>query len=85
MTIGGLSIHFCWVRDGDGYTTRRTACLAGYHPPHSPTWRWALYWRRPGSWLCWPWAGLVSRGPLPSAIGVRLPCVGELTLERQRP
>jgi hypothetical protein len=73
----GLSVGFNWVH-GNGESSKTSAIIAGYHPPRSITWLWALYWNKP--------AGLKpSGGKLYHGCYVRLPLVGALELRCQEP
>lgn len=47
VDIRGFTLGFKWTENGEGFTARTTAAIAGYHPRNSLTWRWALYWQRP--------------------------------------
>lgn len=42
----GLSLRPVWTHDGTGFSSKRCACLAGYHPRESVTWAWAIYWTK---------------------------------------
>ena len=71
----GLRIGFNWVH-GNGRTSKTSATLAGYHPPRSITWLWALYWNKP--------FGLVPKiGSFRDGVYIRLPIVGGLELRWQ--
>jgi hypothetical protein len=71
----GFHIGFNWVHC-NGITSKTSAVIAGYHPPSSITWLWALYWSKPAGWK--PSAGKLFRGAY-----VRLPMLGALELRWQ--
>lgn len=78
----GLSVGFNWVH-GNGKTSKTSACLIGYHPPKSVTWRWAIYWEKPSNALAPPsfnkWCGPGGHG----FVSVQLPIIGGLTFRWQ--
>lgn len=80
----GLGLGFNWVH-GNGDTTKTSAILAGYHPPWSLTWGWALYWERPQRPWRLPkvsrWAPAAGSGY--GSLSIMLPLVGGLTLNWQ--
>jgi hypothetical protein len=71
----GFSIGFNWVH-GNGQTSKTSAILAGYHPPRSITWRWALYWNKPAG-------RKTSAGRVFKGVYVRLPLIGGIELRWQ--
>ena len=72
----GFHVGFNWVH-GNGRTSKTSAVIAGYHPPSSITWLWALYWCKPAGWK--PSAGKLFHGYY-----VRLPVLGALELRWQK-
>jgi len=78
MTKNGFYIGFTWVHDGDGRSSKTSACIASYHHPKSITWRWALYWerRKPFGFFKWSFREWGS-------IGFVFPVIGGLTLRWQ--
>lgn len=80
----GLSLGFNWVH-GNGETSKTSAILAGYSPPWSLTWGWAVYWERPRSLSLLPkvsrWSPRTGSGY--GSIHVTLPLIGGLTVKRQ--
>lgn len=80
----GFGLGFNWVH-GNGETSKTSAILAGYHPPWSLTWGWALYWDRPQSLVLLP---KVSRWtPSPGSgygsLAITLPLIGGFSLRWQ--
>lgn len=80
----GLNVGFSWVHC-NGETSKRSAMLAGFHPPRSITWLWALYWIRPGKLFCVPKITL-WKAPSGSTgtTTLTLPILGGLSLSWQQ-
>ena len=77
----GLSLGFNWSH-GNGTTSKTSAILAGYHPPRSITWRWALDWNKPRKTIIpfvRKWGALSGYGSL----SVGFPLVGGITFRWQ--
>lgn len=80
----GLSFGFNWVH-GNGETSKTSAILAGYSPPWSITWGWAVYWNRPSGLFVLP---RISRwSPRPGSgygsLTVALPLIGGFSVRWQ--
>lgn len=78
----GFGIGFNWVH-GNGRSSRTSALIAGYQPPRSLTWLWALYWERPTKLLCLPKLSTWAPGNGHGGWSLILPIVGGLTFRRQ--
>lgn len=81
LRIGDFTVGFAWTFGGDGASSRRLAYLAHYHPRWSATWRWALYWSRPGWRPFWPRVFVCRKAQANARLA--LWPIGELTLSWQ--
>jgi hypothetical protein len=75
----GFAIGFNWTH-GNGSTTKTSAIIAGYHPPQSITWRWALYWNRPQKLFQF---SASKRSRRYGYFGITLPLIGGFKLNWQ--
>lgn len=80
----GFDIGFTWTYDGTGFSSKRSAAIAGYHPRDSITWRWALYWQRPTLRTLFKLSKNLHRlGSAHKSYNVTLPVVGGFSLALQ--